>query len=69
MVFIGASLGISVTTTIAVLGGKVLTYIASEKTLKVISGIVFIVFGIHNIYVYYTSGVPLGTVTKVPPGC
>jgi len=54
-VFIGASASIAVQTAIAVGGGKLLTLCASPKTLKMCSGVIFLIFAAHNIYVWFSS--------------
>jgi len=49
MVFIGSFLGHCLCTSLAVVGGKYLANRISEKSVNIAGGILFLVFGIHNI--------------------
>ncbi|CAK61599.1 unnamed protein product (macronuclear) [Paramecium tetraurelia] len=50
IVFLGCSLGHLMCTTIAILGGKLLANQISEKTVNLVGGIVFIIFGLMHTY-------------------
>jgi putative Ca2+/H+ antiporter (TMEM165/GDT1 family) len=49
-VFIGAFLGHCVCTCLAVIGGKFLAKKISERTVNICGGILFLLFGIHNLF-------------------
>lgn len=51
MVFLGGFLGHCCCTTLAVIGGKYLANRISEKMVNVSGGLLFLIFGIHNILV------------------
>ncbi|CAD8167761.1 unnamed protein product [Paramecium octaurelia] len=50
IVFLGCSLGHLMCTTIAILGGKLLANQISEKTVNLVGGTVFIIFGLMHTY-------------------
>jgi putative Ca2+/H+ antiporter (TMEM165/GDT1 family) len=50
-VFIGGFLGHMLCTTLAVIGGKYLAEKISERTVNICGGILFLLFGIHNLFV------------------
>lgn len=49
-VFIGAFLGHVLCTTLAVIGGKFLAKKISERTVNICGGILFLMFGLHNLF-------------------
>jgi len=49
-VFIGAFLGHCLCTTLAVLGGKFLAKKISERTVSICGGVLFLLFGVHNLF-------------------
>jgi putative Ca2+/H+ antiporter (TMEM165/GDT1 family) len=49
-VFIGAFLGHCVCTSLAVIGGKFLAKKISERTVNICGGILFLLFGLHNLF-------------------
>lgn len=50
MVFIGAFLGHCICTSLAVAGGKYLANKISERSVNIAGGILFLIFGIHNVF-------------------
>jgi putative Ca2+/H+ antiporter (TMEM165/GDT1 family) len=50
MVFIGSFLGHVLCTCLAVIGGKFLANKISEKTVNICGGILFLIFGVHNLF-------------------
>jgi len=51
MVFLGGFLGHACCTSLAVMGGKYLANKISEKMVNISGGVLFLIFGIHNIFV------------------
>jgi len=49
-VFVGAFLGHVLCTTLAVIGGKFLAKKISERTVNICGGILFLMFGLHNLF-------------------
>lgn len=49
-VFIGAFLGHCLCTSLAVIGGKFLAKKISERTVNICGGVLFLLFGIHNLF-------------------
>jgi putative Ca2+/H+ antiporter (TMEM165/GDT1 family) len=49
-VFIGAFLGHCLCTSLAVIGGKFLAKRISERTVNICGGVLFLLFGIHNLF-------------------
>jgi putative Ca2+/H+ antiporter (TMEM165/GDT1 family) len=50
VVFVGSFLGHVLCTSLAVLGGKFLAKKISEKTVSIAGGVLFLLFGIHNLF-------------------
>jgi len=50
IVFIGSFLGHVLCTSLAVIGGKFLANKISERTVNICGGILFLIFGIHNLF-------------------
>lgn len=50
IVFVGSFLGHVICTSLAVAGGKLLAEKISERTVNIAGGILFLIFGIHNIF-------------------
>jgi len=51
-VFIGSFLGHVLCTSLAVVGGKYLAKRISERTVNICGGILFLLFGVHNLFVH-----------------
>jgi len=52
IVFIGSFLGHVLCTSLAVVGGKFLAKRISEKCVNIAGGVLFLIFGIHNLFTY-----------------
>lgn len=55
LLILGAILGMVVSDSIAILFGKLLTHKISEKTMNVLSGILFLIFGIIGFISFFTQ--------------
>jgi len=51
LVFVGGFLGHACCTTLAVLGGKFLAKKISEKKVNICGGVLFLIFGLHNLFI------------------